>query len=235
MRIRFRFSASDDRNGGPRTTDAAAESPQPLPETETVSTRPAPPTYDGPYSWINDGDTVFGVGATVSLVKGLSPEAALAVLDEGAVTEIGPAAQTWSWFLDHVEQSDSGYLTYAVARSMGDWTLVVQESDYTASFLVDALAAGGEAVVIYCSIDALMSFNYGLDGEVVRSFDPLLFDPAVDGPGALPAEAGLEFGVNSSAALPLSFQLAERLTGVTLTPVDLASPADGVAVVVHHT
>ena len=85
------------------------------------------------------------------------------------------------------------------------------------------LPAGGSMVAVYRNVNALMQFMYARQGEIVRSFDPLLYDPA----GALDQEAGLPFG-HPGSPTAAAFALMEGLTGIPLTRhwlIERAHPA----------
>jgi hypothetical protein len=96
---------------------------------------------------------------------------------------------------------------------------------------VEALSGRGEAVVVFQSINADMSFAYARRGVLVRQFEPLVYEvmPQVGEP--LPHEEGLGFGHREDLAyLAAALALAERITGVTLTRRDLAPSPDRLAI-----
>lgn len=85
------------------------------------------------------------------------------------------------------------------------------------------LSGAGQYVSAYRSVNADMQVVCARGGEIVRVFDPLLYDAE----GALEEEAGLPFGHPGQPA-PAAFALIERLTGVRLTRewvVDQPHPA----------
>ncbi|MGN6378998.1 MAG: DUF6461 domain-containing protein [Gaiellales bacterium] len=84
------------------------------------------------------------------------------------------------------------------------------------------LSAGGCSVAAYRSVNADMQFVFARRGEIIRSFDPLLYDSS----GALAEEAGLPFG-HPGSPTAAAFALIERLTGAGLTRewlIDQAHP-----------
>ncbi|MCA1677412.1 MAG: DUF6461 domain-containing protein, partial [Actinobacteria bacterium] len=98
------------------------------------------------------------------------------------------------------------------------WVLAVEENGCQATLpeAVQRISKGSRAIVVSCDVYGDTSFVYAVDGVVVRSFDPLLYDHPTpwDGP-PLPEESGLDFGNHPMAS---AFACAERLTGVRLTP-----------------
>ena len=74
------------------------------------------------------------------------------------------------------------------------------------------LSRRGRYISVYRNVNAVMQVLYAGAGEIVRSFDPLLYEPE----GAIPEERGLPFGQSGSPAVA-QFVLIERLTGVRLT------------------
>jgi hypothetical protein len=87
----------------------------------------------------------------------------------------------------------------------------------------ERLSAHGAYVSAYRNVNAVMQVLHASGGGTVRTFDPLLYEPA----GALPEEAGLPFGHPGRPAAA-SLALIERLTSVLLTRewlLDLPHPA----------
>jgi hypothetical protein len=74
------------------------------------------------------------------------------------------------------------------------------------------LSQAGPYVALYRSVNADMDVVHARAGQVVRRFDPLLYEAD----GAIPEEDGLAFGV-PGGPVSASLALIERLTGVRLT------------------
>jgi hypothetical protein len=78
-----------------------------------------------------------------------------------------------------------------------------------------------------------MSFAWAIDGQMVRRFDPYLYDDTFQWIGPkLPEEDGLPFGDYESTK-PAMMALVERLTGYRLTETVLADTASRMAVGLH--
>jgi hypothetical protein len=186
------------------------------------------PVDDDPYAWTESGE---GFVATVALVKGCSPARALEIIGDGRATPVASAQEIRDW-VD--EQEYPAYGTSIEAGVIGDWTFVVESGGYQAMSFIAQLSAGGEAVVIYQSVNADASFQYARNGAVIRSFDPLLFGWPQEGE-PLPEEEGIAFPGEGDELHPMpgSFLLAERLTGIRLTEADLTEPGDRIAVGIH--
>lgn len=217
------------------SVDGASVAPDPRSFAGITTVTPFEPPADVPYGFVDGDRSVFAGGATVSLVKGMTPAQVLDVLDDDSVIDPGSAAEIWPQFVELPRDDRTAYPAFIVARQVGDWTLVVEENGFRAAFLADALSSSGEAVVVYRSVDADASFTYAKAGTTVRFFDPLLFDMIGSQTGEpLPEEAGIAFGEEPFYPQSRCFVLVERLTGVSLTEADLAIPGDGLAVVVRY-
>ncbi|MEA2675378.1 MAG: hypothetical protein QOI92_2570 [Chloroflexota bacterium] len=92
-----------------------------------------------------------------------------------------------------------------ICAELNGWAGV---SDERASLL----SRRGRYVSVYRNVNAVMQVLFADAGDVVRSFDPLLYDPE----GAISEEQGLPFGHPGSPGMA-QFVLMERLTGVRLT------------------
>lgn len=120
-------------------------------------------------------------------------------------------------WIDESRDGTAPYVTVAGATQLDAWTVVVEGNGFEATTpgTLERLTVGSHcAGVIYRSVNADMQFVWAHDGEIVRSFDPLLYD--IPGVGdVLPEEGGFRFGFGSPTAS--SFALLERLTGLSLT------------------
>jgi hypothetical protein len=124
-----------------------------------------------PYEWTESDHGPFEFGAAVALVKGCSPARALDVLGAGQATQTAPARAVRDWA---AQQNYQHYGTAIEAGEISGWTVVIELNGYQATLpeLLEALSAGGEAVVIYQNVNGLASFQYAKDGTIVREFDP---------------------------------------------------------------
>jgi hypothetical protein len=85
--------------------------------------------------------------------------------------------------------------------------------------------------VLFSNVNAVMSFQWAVNGAVVRWFDPLLYENAALAGELPPEEQGLPFGTDH--AFSSAFACAERLTGVRLTQAFLEDRTDWLAIG-HH-
>jgi hypothetical protein len=85
--------------------------------------------------------------------------------------------------------------------------------------------------VLFRNVNAVMSFQWAVNGAVVRWVDPLLYENSWLAGEPLPEERGLPFGTDQS--LSSAFACAERLTGVRLTQAFLEDRTDWLAID-HH-
>ncbi len=95
--------------------------------------------------------------------------------------------------------------------------LVVVEPNGFAGSLSDTLVpmvGGRDAVSVYWNVNANMRVVVVDLGEIVRTFDPLMYD---DGDRPLPEEAGLGFGDSDNDVSGGALNVLERRTGVVLT------------------
>jgi hypothetical protein len=96
-----------------------------------------------------------------------------------------------------------------------DWAVFVEPWGWATSLseIVAGTSKGGSAISVFWNVNAVMRVVVARDGQVVREFDPLIYD---DGGAPMPEEVGLPFGeVGPSRGAALV--VAERLTGVALT------------------
>jgi len=182
------------------------------------------------YAWTEDEYGPLAGGAAVALVRGKSPLEALEIL--GADKEVGPApadeVREWAAAQDYRE-----YGTALEAELLGDWTLVVELNGFRATdiALLRRLSKGGEALVVYNNVNALMLFRYARDGRILRDFDPLL-DPSDEATDRLLEEQGITFPGDNDELHPLPgvYLLAERLTGIPLRAANLTDASGRIAV-----
>ncbi|TDC38340.1 hypothetical protein E1281_39200 [Actinomadura sp. KC345] len=131
------------------------------------------------------------------------------------------------------EHSGNQFLIAAttVPADQGEWLLGLEVNGFlgTVPHLVEPLSRGTRLVAHFCNVNAHDLFLWYEDGEVRTSFEPL-FPTGLDGSTPndlveLMAEVGFdlheeddEYEPDFSMTTEAAFALAERLTGVRLTP-----------------
>ncbi len=179
---------------------------------------------EGEYSWAEAG------AFCMTFVEAAAPVAVLERMVSGCSTGIVSIAEARKWAR---EQAAPDYGSVIQAGSVGEWAVTVERSGYTATLpeVVRRISKGSRAIVVFRNIDGHTAFLYAVDGVVIRSFDPLLYDDPTPWDGAhLPEESGLDFGNHPMAS---AFACAERLTGFRVTAALLDDHGDWVAVG-HH-
>lgn len=120
------------------------------------------------------------------------------------------------------------------AGSIADgWTLVIEVNGYrsTDTTKLRTLSQHGQAVVVYDNVNALTTFQYAKDGQLVRQFDPLLYGIELDIGPKLLQETGISFGAKDDLnPIAQSLLLTQLLTGVTLTAAEVDDSAGRIAV-----
>jgi uncharacterized protein DUF6461 len=179
------------------------------------------------YAWAEGRDAFC-----VSLVEATSPEAVLRkMMVDGSATGFVSVAEARAWASRQIGQDDGSVIEAGI---VGGWVVTVEANGYQATLpaAVHRISVGSRAVVVFRNVHGHTSFLYAVDGIVVRSFDPLLYDDPTpwDGP-PLPEESGLDFG--SGHAMASAFACAERLTGIRLTP-ELLDDHDDWLALGHH-
>jgi hypothetical protein len=162
------------------------------------------------YLWV-DGEAAFDAHCT-SVALGPSIEA---VVEAFAVEPDSRTSGTFAQQLDLSAPYPDGFGNDTIQIDPVDGAVVCLEANGWAG--VDegrarVLSAGGVYVSAYRSVNADMQVVCARHGEIIRVFDPLLYDAE----GALDEEAGLPFGHPGNPS-PAAFALIERLTGVRLT------------------
>ena len=177
------------------------------------------------YAWV-DGWNAF----CVALVEATSPEGVLEKMVGGCGTGIVSVAKARKWAS---EETVPDHRSVIAAGILGGWVVTVEANGYQATLreVVRRMSEGSRAIVLFRNVHGHMRFLYAVDGVVVRSFDPLLYDDSTPWDGRpLPEESGLDFRSHPMAA---ALVCAERLTGLRLTPNLLDDDGDWVAVG-HH-
>jgi hypothetical protein len=178
------------------------------------------------FDWAYD-DSVFGLGATVSLVAGLGPARVLQLLAPEGATEVGSVAQVRAW-ADRFQGPPWAHVVEA--WTVGDWTVALEDSSgyrATTGGTVEGLSRSGRAVVVSCNVNAVMWFGYAVEGVLVRQFEPLSYEVMGQVGDPLPEEDGLDFGQREDRWLQAALLLMERITGMVLRPEDLRTGGAG--------
>ena len=167
----------------------------------------------GPYAWTERWE---GLGFCLLIIDLPDPVEVLSRLVRRPATAAMTLSEAAAWIEHERRDGTAPYVTVAGARQIGSWTVLLENGfEATTPGTPERLTHGGrQAGVIYRSVNADMQFIWVRDGEIVRSFDPLLIE--IPGVGdVLAEEHGLRFGLGSPTGS--SFTLLERLTGVSLT------------------
>jgi hypothetical protein len=130
----------------------------------------------------------------------------------------------------------AGYPQIILAAKADGWSVAVENNGWEGSRpeVLRALSQGTQAASVYQNVNALRSFNYAVDGEVLVTFEPLfpeqrwgsqpdLLLPQMRAVGLDPDWREPPYGDVDTAALAL----AERVTGVHLDPTLLDGPLVG--------
>ena len=173
--------------------------------------RPWPSEVD--YAWVDDWSP-RSLGFCVAVIQGFSPNEVLARQAPNPPTGLVSVDEARRWAqartLPH-------YGTSIEAGDLEGWSLSVEFNGYhaTPEHVLNRLSERGAAAVIYASVNADMSFQWAVDGVIVRWFDPLLYPEMSWAGERLPEEEALPFGLPH--ALSSAFPCAERLKRVRLT------------------
>ena len=171
---------------------------------------------DERYGWVDRTEA-----CCISVVEGRPPDEVLSMLAMRGAIEIGPAPvrdiREWVWDQDYSDSMPAA----VCAVDVGGWTVAFEENGWQGvdRGVAEALSAGTRLAVFSWSVEADMTFVWAVDGEIVRSFDPLLgYDDEgrPKGSGSLPQEDGLPFGLRGPRRASLA--LIQRLTGISVQP-----------------
>jgi hypothetical protein len=181
------------------------------------------------YGWLEKQYQHLMEAYCVTLVRGLSPDALLEALGAepgermtGVAELSGPSFDDW--------ESDGWFVAVA---SVGDWSLMVEHNGFVGVGPETMLpvSRGRTVVSHYRNVNAVDHFYWFEDGTTRLHFEPL-FPHHRDGshPDELLAamrESGFDLSDEDDAGLDghteAAFALAERITGVRLTPELFAS------------
>ncbi|MBB6036492.1 DUF6461 domain-containing protein [Phytomonospora endophytica] len=183
------------------------------------------------YGWLEEGDAGLTEAYCLTFLRGLSPEAVLEALGAeptGTVVGVEPlhdaAFEVW--------ERHHGDRVHVAATAVGDWTVLVEVNGYLGTFeevMMPLSAGGGRVVSHFRNVNAVDHFNLWDDGEHRLHFEPL-FAHHREGPDAEAltgemAAAGFDLAEDGGyeAHTEAAWALAERLTGVRVTPEMIVS------------
>ncbi|MDJ1133206.1 DUF6461 domain-containing protein [Streptomyces iconiensis] len=177
------------------------------------------------YGWLEERYQPLMEAYCITLVQGLSPEALLKALGAEPVERITGVAE-----LREPAEGDPWNMTesFVAIAPVGDWSLMVE---YNGCVGIDGtmmlpISRGRVAVSHFLNINAVDYFSWYEDGAVRLTFAPL-FPHHRDGshPDELLTamrESGFDLSGGEDASFDghteAAFALAERITGVHLTP-----------------
>lgn len=182
------------------------------------------------YDWFDQRPAGLSEAYCLTLVRGLRPAEFLARIGAEPAAEctgIDPVAELcWAQW-DETDGRTQLIAVTTVPGPGGDWALGVEVNGYlgVSEELIVPLSAGTRVVSHYRNVNAVDRFYWVEDGDVRLSFEPLFCDSREGStPDALLDDmraAGLDLsGENEEIehVTEATLALAERLTGVRLTP-----------------
>jgi hypothetical protein len=107
--------------------------------------------------------------------------------------------------------------------------LVVEHNGWRAEEIVEPLSRGARVACFFRNVQAVMSFVYAVDGQILAEFDPLLDSSPRSGADRRcldRARRGLPFGLFAAERSALS--LVERVTGIRIARSWLDTPQHSV-------
>ncbi|SOB80922.1 hypothetical protein SAMN06272789_1193 [Streptomyces sp. 1331.2] len=191
------------------------------------------------YTWFEQRYPVLGEAYCLTQVRGISAEELLRRFDAlpgREVTGLGAVVQAWETFDDGEDEEaeallgeDDDRLLVAVTELDG-WALAVEAFGYLGSLyeLIPGLADGTRLVSHYRGAMGEDHFNWWEHSDCRLQFEPLFADQRhgsdADAPGTVELLTACGFhldGERYELHTEAAFALAERLTGVRLTPEGL--------------
>ncbi|GAA4927034.1 DUF6461 domain-containing protein [Streptomyces coeruleoprunus] len=178
------------------------------------------------YRWLDDHCPELIEAYCLTLVRALSPADVLDRLRArrestvtGVAALVGAAGEAW--------EANGAERHFVGVCELDGWAMVVEPNGYLGSLdeISAPLSKGTEVVTHFRNVNAVDHFSRYVDGELRLHFEPLFpyardgADP--DGAVALMRAVGFDLrqeGGDIDATTEAAFALAERLTGVRLTP-----------------
>ncbi|MCA1648434.1 MAG: DUF6461 domain-containing protein [Chloroflexi bacterium] len=191
--------------GRPRTSERASSNVL-LPRSPA---RTRWPTFftESDYAWAEEWQSL---GVCIALVEKQTPEEVLSRLVIDPPTGTVAVQQARQWEAAQLYDTASGYRTTIEVGEVGGWTFAVELNGYQATMdnVIRRISDSTRAVIVYWSLNADMSLQWAIDGDIDRWFDPLLYEnlafagvcPCRKRPD-LPSVLGSQ-GPNHSSAVP---------------------------------
>ena len=138
--------------------------------------------------WPTEADYAWAEGRDafcVSLVEATSSEAVLRkMMVDGSATGFVSVANARAWASRQIGQDDGSVIEAGI---VGRWVVTVEANGYQATLpaAVHRISVGSRAVVVFRNVHGHTRFLYAVDGVMVRSFDPLLYDDRLPGTARL--------------------------------------------------
>lgn len=227
-----RIAEEIERANAGRTPEEPMAKPAVLPDAPRQPVAPARTERpSGPaesYAWIRDWEQLEA-GFCLLVTDRPDPVEVLGLLVPDPATPLMSSLEAPTWAKRMIDSGAAAMLTILEAKPVAAGTLVFEGwGGYTAS--VDGVPQrlsehGHAAAVVQLTSNLDMSFKWAQDGEVIRRFDPFLYEAGSFG-AVLAEEADLEFGQSAAQAVASSFALIERLTGARITQDLIEAQAD---------
>lgn len=174
------------------------------------------------YAWFDGHDEALAMAFCVTFVRGLTPQQAF---DRLGVTACPDA--------DIEDFYDDGAIA---ASAVEGGTVLVEPNGFAGirDTVAEPLSAGTVIAAVFCNVNLDQQFVHAADGQVITAFEP-------DYPGSrsgtdedrllahmvdldMPTEDTDDDDEEWGDPIPTAFALAERVTGIRLTPAALDNP-----------
>lgn len=201
--------------GGVASACGTAVEPRPEAQTKTVAVSADPAGLlhprsgslaaraPDPLDWVANNQ-----GVCVTLVRGVSPAAAVRRLTAGGARRFSSRSRAVNW-----SYGGSNYNRYWLgAGRIGKWTFVWEDNGFQCSLHRPAVrtSAHGRFTSVFWNVNVIEGFTYAIKGHIVRQFDPVYPGRHAGHGKPLPAEAGLPWRQHPERAM---LRLQTRLTG----------------------
>ncbi|MFF3879065.1 DUF6461 domain-containing protein [Streptomyces sp. NPDC001978] len=179
------------------------------------------------YRWFEADFAQLAEAYCITMVRGITPVEVLGLL-QAEVRGHGIGVRTLdehAYKTAQVHQGSHGYLGVA---PLEDWSVMVEPNGYigTLDGALSRLSAGRTAVSHFRNINAVDHFNWFVNAELRLHFEPLFayYRDGSDPDSLVTPMREVGFAVEEEGADDLdvvtaaTFALAERVTGIRLTP-----------------
>ncbi|MCP2335885.1 DUF6461 domain-containing protein [Actinomadura rupiterrae] len=180
------------------------------------------------YLWVEDDETGLIEAYCLTLAEGLSPDEVLArwnAVPYGRLRGLSALFEPAFGISDHETSELFTGVTSVKDVEGGGWALSVEVNGYIGVSIGEVLSTGTRVVAHSCNVNGFDQFELAEDGVLKVYFEPLIPDQRHgSAPDVLLDEmraVGLPFDASDDLSLHRArvFALAERLTGVRVTPV----------------